>query len=263
MVQISTPRGPLHVVVKGEGEPLLLIHGFPLDHRMWSAQIEYFSKEFQVLAPDLRGFGRSAPLSGTVTLTEFAQDLQLVLEQVVASRPATICGLSMGGYIAWQLVHQWPKQVARLVLCHTRSAADSPEIARGRRIAGEGIRQSGPAPFLQAMLERLLGSTTRASRSATVSAVQQWMKEAPPESLVQTLDALATRPDATPWLPAITCPVLVIAGAEDPITPPAEMQQMSEQIPGSQFILLDEVGHLSPCESPTRFNAVLQEFLQS
>lgn len=262
MALITTPRGPLHVVAAGQGEPLLLIHGFPLDHRMWSAQIEHFSDRFLVLAPDLRGYGQSAPLTGPVTLPDFAQDLLVVLEHFAASRPATICGLSMGGYLAWQLIRHWPDRISRLVLCHTRSAADSPETARGRRLAGEGIRQSGPNAFLQAMLERVLGATTREHHPAVVAAVWKWMLEAPSESLIHTLNALANRPDATPWLAAITCPVLVIAGAEDPITPAAEMQLMAGQIPGSEFVLLDEVGHLSPCESPQRFNAVLRAFLE-
>jgi pimeloyl-ACP methyl ester carboxylesterase len=262
MIVVQTPAGQVAVQVSGTGEPLLLIPGFPLDHRMWNSQLRSLSQSFQVIAPDLRGFGASSKLGGSVSLRDYADDLIAIMEQLAPGRAFTVCGLSMGGYIAWQLVRNWPERVARLILCHTRAAADSPETARGRRIAIEAIRQSGPNAFLQAMLERVLGATTRQQQPELVARVQGWMAAAPAESLIQTLEALATRPDATPWLEAINCPTLVIAGTEDPITPAAEMRELAGQIAGSQFVLLEQVGHLSPCESPEHFDAVLQQFLR-
>jgi len=261
MMKVQTTNTQIAVAIAGQGEPLLFIPGFPLDHRMWSAQIDYFSRSFQVLAPDLRGYGGSSAQATPATMYGLAFDLIEVLDQLVPNLAVSVCGLSMGGYIAWQLVHHWPRRVSRLVLCHTRSAADSPETARGRRLAMEGIRQSGPEAFLSAMLDRLVAPQTKVRNPETVTAIQQWMQEAAPESLIRTLDALAQRPDATPWLEEIQCPTLVIAGSEDPITPPSEMRTMAEQIAGSQFVLLEGVGHLSPCESPERFNQTLEAFL--
>lgn len=259
---VKTPAGEVAAEVLGSGHPVLFIPGFPLDHRMWSAQLKLFAQDFQVIAPDLRGFGASAPLVGPASMRAFAEDLIAVMERFAPDTPFTVCGLSMGGYIAWQLVHAWPERIARLILCHTRAAADSPETARGRRLASEGIRQAGPTAFLEAMLERLLGNTTRLQQPELVARVRTWMSEAAPESLRHTLEALAQRPEATPWLERITCPTLVIAGSEDPITPAAEMQELAGRIAGSQFVLLDQVGHLSPCEAPDRFNALLQKFLR-
>jgi 3-oxoadipate enol-lactonase len=262
MTEVQTANARIVVKAAGQGEPLLFIPGFPLDHRMWSAQVDFFSRSFRVLAPDLRGYGQSSTQATPVTMHDLAGDLIAVLDQLAPNQQVTVCGLSMGGYIAWQLVHFWPQRVARLVLCHTRSAADSPETARGRRIAIEGIRQSGPDAFLSAMLDRLVAPQTKDRNPETVNAIRQWMQEAPVASLVHTLDALAQRPDATPWLKEINCPTLVIAGSEDPITPPGEMRTMAEQIAGSQFVLLEEVGHLSPCESPDQFNQILAAFLR-
>jgi pimeloyl-ACP methyl ester carboxylesterase len=261
MIDIQTANARIAVEVTGQGEPLLFIPGFPLDHRMWSAQIDHFSRSFQVLAPDLRGYGGSSAQVTPVTMHDLAGDLIQMLDQLAPNQSVTVCGLSMGGYIAWQLVHHWPQRVERLVLCHTRSAADSPETARGRRLAMEGIRQSGSDAFLSAMLERLLAPQTKKQSPTLVAKVRKWMDEAAAESLVRTLDALAQRPDATPWLAAIDCPCLVIAGSEDPITPATEMREMAEQIRGAEFVLLDGVGHLSPCESPDRFNAALEAFM--
>ena len=263
MLQVQTANAQLAVEVAGQGELLLFIPGFPLDHRMWSAQIDFFSESFRVLAPDLRGYGKSSAQAGPVTMHDLARDLIEMLDQLAPNQQVTVCGLSMGGYIAWQLVHHWPQRVARLILCHTRSAGDSPETARGRRIAIEGIRQSGPNGFLAAMLERLVAPQTKERNPEAVATIRQWMQEAPAESLVRTLDALAERPDATAWLEEVSCPTLVIAGSEDPITPAGEMRMMSERIRDAQFVLLDGVGHLSPCEMPERFNEVLQVFLRN
>lgn len=260
-VQTSSSR--IAVDVTGEGEPLLFIHGFPLDHRMWQAQTVHFSRKYQVLAPDLPGYGLSSPLEGPYTLHDTAAGLIEVLEKLAPGKRVTVFGLSMGGYIAWQLVHRWPERIARLVICHSRSAADTPETARGRRIAIEGIRQSGPAAFLAAMLGRLLAPQTQAAQPAVVSAVQGWMQQASPESLTWTLDAIAGRPDSTPWLAAIQCPTLILAGSEDPITPAAEMRELAGQIRSSRFVELPDAGHLSPCECPARFNSLLEDFLSA
>lgn len=261
MIEVQAANARIAIEVAGQGEPLLFIPGFPLDHRMWSAQVDFFSASCRVLAPDLRGYGSSSAQTSRVTMLDLARDLIEVLDQLAPNQPVTVCGLSMGGYIAWQLVHNWPKKVGRLVLCHTRAAADSPETARGRRIAIEGIRQSGPDAFLSTMLERLVAAQTKEQNPEVVTTIRQWMHAAPAESLIRTLDALAERPDATAWLGNINCPCLVIAGSDDPITPAGEMQMMAERIPGSQFVLLDGVGHLSPCESPERFNSALKSFL--
>lgn len=127
----------------------------------------------------------------------------------------------------------------------------------------EGIRQTGPEPFLAAMHDRLLGSAIRAHDPAAVFRIHQWMREAQPDSLVATLEGLAERPDATPWLAAIDCPALVIAGAEDRITPADEMREMAGKIARSRFVLLEGVGHLSPCEAPEQFNRELLQFLRA
>ena len=92
----------LHVVDQGEGTPLLLVHGFPLSHAMWQAQIDAFSTHCRVIAPDLRGFGRSGVTSGTVTMEQYADDLNALLDRLEITEPVAFVGLSMGGYIAWQ-----------------------------------------------------------------------------------------------------------------------------------------------------------------
>lgn len=262
-MRIDISNAQINVEVKGRGQPVLLVHGFPFDHRMWSHQFAELGQRVQVIAPDLRGYGTSSALREPTSIARFAEELMEVLDRLPVESPADLCGLSMGGYIALQLVHRWPDRFRRLVLCHTRSAADSVETARGRRLAIEQIRRRGPADFLAAMAEKLIAPSTASNSPEKRAEMMQWLAEASPESLVHTLDALATRPDATPWLGSLPLPVLVVAGNEDGITPAAEMREMAEKIPQARFIALPDCGHLSPLERPGEFNAQVLQFLTS
>ena len=87
---------------RGSGPPVLLVHGFPLDHTMWDAQVEALSEQYRVIAPDLRGFGRSGVTEGKVTMEQFADDLAGLLDGLEVAGPVVFCGLSMGGYVAWE-----------------------------------------------------------------------------------------------------------------------------------------------------------------
>jgi pimeloyl-ACP methyl ester carboxylesterase len=134
MKRLSVRGVELHVLVRGTGLPLVFAHAFPLDHSMWSAQIERFAGQAQVIAPDLRGFGSSGVTPGTVTMEQMADDLAEVLDQLGVTEPIVLCGCSMGGYAAFQFARKYPGRLRGLVLCNTRFAADSPRLARGDRI---------------------------------------------------------------------------------------------------------------------------------
>src|SRR4051812_18843041 len=108
----------MHVVDRGEGGiPLLLVHGFPLDHTIWQPQINECAVRGRVIAPDLRGFGGSGVTTGTVTMERHADDLAGLLDALEVREPIVFCGLSMGGYVAWQFWRKYPERVRGLVLC--------------------------------------------------------------------------------------------------------------------------------------------------
>jgi 3-oxoadipate enol-lactonase len=107
MQAISLPDIELAIEDRGTGPVLLLVHGFPLDHSMWQAQIDEFSQRYRVLAPDLRGFGGSGLGSGEVTMRRYADDLAALVERLKIDDKIIFCGLSMGGYIAWQFSRRW------------------------------------------------------------------------------------------------------------------------------------------------------------
>src|SRR4051812_14800581 len=125
MPTLTVNQASLHVVDEGSGPPLLLVHGFPLDHSMWRHQIAHFAATHRVIAPDLRGFGRSSVTPGVVTMKQFADDLAAILPALGENRPVVLCGLSMGGYVAWQFVEHHPSKLAALIVCDSKAATDS------------------------------------------------------------------------------------------------------------------------------------------
>lgn len=262
MSHISIGDVSLHVVIQGEGEPLLLVHGFPLDHSQWTHQIAHFARSHQVIAPDLRGFGSSDVTAGTVQMEQFADDLASLLTALGVARPVCLCGLSMGGYIAFAFVRRHRERLRSLVLCDTRAAADSPETRQNRWETAERVLRSGPGFLAENMVERLVAPATRRQRPELVAEVQAVIRSAPREGVAAALRGMAERSSAEELLPHLDLPTLVLVGEHDLISPPAEMRELARKIPAAQFVLLAEAGHLAPWEQPAAMNAALDRFLQ-
>jgi 3-oxoadipate enol-lactonase len=252
----------LQVVIEGEGEPLLLVHGFPLDHSLWRHQIAHFSRSRQVIAPDLRGFGRSDVTAGTVRMEQFADDLARLLTALGVVRPVCLCGLSMGGYIAFAFVQRHRERLGSLVLCDTRAAADSPETRKHRWETAERVLREGPGFLAETMVDRLLAPTTRQQQPELAAEVQAVIRAAPPEGVAAASRGMAERPSVEELLPRIDLPTLVVVGEQDAISPPAEMRELARKIPAAQFVPLADAGHLAPLEQPAAMNAALDRFLQ-
>lgn len=267
MQHISVPNGTMSVLARGKGVPILFVHGFPLSHAMWQSQIEAFGPSCRVIAPDLRGFGESNMIAGsgtgTLTMEAFADDLHALLHAVFVDRRVVLCGLSMGGYIAWQFFRKYRAQLQALILCDTRAAADSPEAAAGRLKLAEQVLTQGPQVAADGMLPRLVSPQTAEQRPALLADVRTMILRNSPAGIAATLRGMAQRPDCTQMLPQIDLPTLLICGQDDQITPVAEMQGMSQAIPGSQFVEIPRAGHLSPMENPDAVNGAIDHFLKA
>lgn len=251
----------LHYVDQGKGRPLLLVHGFPLDHSMWSAQIAELARHSRVIAPDLRGFGQSGVTSGTVTMQQYADDLAVFLDSLAILEKVVFGGLSMGGYIAWQFWERHPNRLAALVLCDTKAVADDAEAARGRLKTAEQVTSQGPSGLVENMLPRLFCETTLRENPAFVSETRQIMLNSSPVGIAAALRGMAARPDMTGKLSGIRVPTLVVCGESDVISPPKEMRTIASSIPNSRFCEVPRAGHLSPLEQSAIVNGELQAFL--
>lgn len=250
------------VHVEGEGPPLLLIHGFPLDHTMWENQIRHFARTHQVIAPDLRGFGQTEIGEGddAVGMAEYADELKAVLDALNIDERVHVCGLSMGGYIAWQFIEKYRQDLWSAILCDTRAAADTPEAQKTRHETADKVLREGPGFLAHGMIEKLFSRQTRTQRPEIIASVQDVIRRASKEGVAAASRGMAERPDVTARLPLIDAPVLVIGGAEDTLTPPEEMRSFAEKIPNGRFVEIAHAGHLAPLENPDAVNAAMEEF---
>jgi 3-oxoadipate enol-lactonase len=259
------------VIEEGSGLPLLLVHGFPLDHSMWKYQIAEFAQHCRVIAPDLRGFGgttvmpQSSTLAaappGKATMEQMADDLAALLDALGVQEKILFCGLSMGGYIGWQFARKYENRLRALVACDTRAIADTPEQAASRRELAERVLREGPAPVAETMLPKLFAGETQERRPDLVSATRDVIMRTRPEGISAALLGLAERPDVTEMLPKIGVATLVIVGEHDAISTPDEMQGIAESIPNAAWVVVPHAGHLSPLENPDVFNEALAQYI--
>ncbi len=251
---------------RGTGRTLLLVHGFPLDHKLWRHQIEHFAGFCRVIAPDLRGFGSSPPPPGSETqpaaMQTYADDLALLVERLEIREPIVFCGLSMGGYVGWQFWQKYAERLAGLVACDTRAIADTPQAAVGRETLAARVLTEGTDCVAEAMLPKLFNPEMTARHPQAVAETRAAIARATRPGVAAALRGMAIRPDVTEMLPRISLPTLVMVGQHDVISPVAEMQGIAERIPQADFVEIPDAGHMSPLENPAAFNAALGKFLR-
>lgn len=246
--------------VRGSGPPVLFLHAFPLNLKMWDAQARALERTHQVVRFDARGFGGTPPGDGLLTMERIADDAVALLDHLGLSK-AIVCGISMGGYAAFALVRRHPGRLKALVLADTRTAPDSPEAKRTRSAQAETVRREGPAGIADAFLQKGVGDTTRNERPEIVARVKEMILAASARGIVDALAGLAARADSAPTLREIKVPTLVVCGAEDTLTPVADSEAIHRGIPGSALEVIPRAGHLSALEDPARFNDALATFL--
>jgi pimeloyl-ACP methyl ester carboxylesterase len=249
---------------EGSGPVLVLLHGFPLDHSMWDDLVRNLRDDYTVIAIDQRGFGRSrGGVSDVTSMDDFADDLNSILDELGVTDPITLAGLSMGGYVSFAFLRKYASRVSALILCDTRSVADTPEAANKRLELADRVLTEGAQIVAEAMLPRLTSRETREDLPQVVDALRNVMLSTPPRSIAAALRGMAARPDVTEELANITVPTLVLVGEQDEISPPEEMRELASKIPNSQFVIVPKSGHMTTCESPAFVNAKIREFLKA
>ena len=251
----------LAVERRGSGVPLLCVHGFPLNHRMWNPQSDGLADCCEVIAPDLRGMGQSEAASGTITMAQYADDLAALLDAMGITEPVVFCGLSMGGYVAWQFAERYPERLRGLILCDTHAAADSEDARNGRMKLIELVERYGAEPVANTMAGKLLAESNAAARPELVTMLRDMILGTAPSGITAALRGMAERPDMTGMLNTIGVPALVICGDEDAITPADEMEQFARLIPDATFLRVPQAGHMAPLEQPEIVNRAIREFL--
>ncbi|WDI44597.1 alpha/beta fold hydrolase [Bremerella sp. P1] len=239
-----------HVRTAGEGSPLVLVHGFPLDHHMWDPVFEPLAEQHQVIAIDLRGFGQSHGYREIVPMELFADDIAAILDAMEITEQVNFAGLSMGGYIGWQMWQRHRDRLSRLILLDTRAIADEEVQARARRMAAEAVLSAGMDDVPVNMLPKLLAESTINDKPEVAKALTEMILRQDPRGVAAAQRGMAQRPNVESWLADITIPTLVISGEHDVISSPEEMKGFAAQIPGAQFVEIPEAGHMVPMENP-------------
>ncbi|MEV6874359.1 alpha/beta hydrolase [Amycolatopsis sp. NPDC051128] len=232
--------------------PLVLLHAFPLDARMWDAVREPLASHLRVITPDQRGLGRS-PLPDSdrePSLEDAARDVVALLDRLELDR-VVLGGCSMGGYLAMAVLRLAPERIGGLVLIDTKATPDTPEAAQARLDVAKRVEDEGVGGWLaEANLPNLLAGSTRERRPEIAETVREIIESQPPNGISWAALALRTRPDSLDLLRDAGVPALVIVGEEDPITPVAAASAMVEVMAGATLVVIPGAGHLSPLEAP-------------
>jgi 3-oxoadipate enol-lactonase len=260
MPTTDTGAAKIHYQDVGSGkEVVVLLHAFPLHSGMWSRQIAALSPRYRVVAPDYPGLGKSAPRAEPTTMESLAGAVLALLDGLRIDR-AVVAGLSMGGYLAFEVYRKRPGLFRGLALCDTRAGADTPEGAANRETFAKNAVEKGLHWVADEMTPKLLRPKPDA---AAVREVRALIGNGTPAGVAAAQRGMARRPDSGPTLATIHCPTLVVVGEEDTLTPPVEAEKMAAAIQGAKLVKIPGAGHLPNVENPAAFDAALLEFVGS
>ncbi|BBB01710.1 putative hydrolase [Actinacidiphila reveromycinica] len=244
----------------GPAVPLLLVHGHPFDRTMWGPQVAVFGAGRRVIAPDLRGYGKSTVRSGSTGLDVFARDLAALLDALEVER-AVLCGLSMGGQVVLEFHRLFAARVAGLVLADTFAQGETPAGRKERYDRAEVLERDGMAAYAHGVLDSMVDPGTVRDQPEVAAHVLRMMLGAPPQGAAAALRGRAERPDYTGTLARIAVPTLVVVGRRDVFTPVSDAEFLHERIAGSRLAVVEGAGHMPNLERPGAFDAALAGLL--
>lgn len=246
----------------GAGTAVVLIHGFPLCRGMWKPQTNRLIEAgYRVIAPDLRGFGGSDAPEGPYSMELFAADVVALLDHLGIEK-AVICGMSMGGYVLFNLCERYPERLLGACFITTRATADDEAVKARRLEQAQNVQKFGPQVVADIFEKVLFAENSLTERPKLVSEVCGWMVANASTGLAGGLLAMRERKDYTPHLGSIHVPSLVIGAAGDKAAPPENAERIASGIPGCKLCLIPDAGHLANLENSGAFNKCLVEFLK-
>ncbi|MCO5946852.1 alpha/beta fold hydrolase [Mucilaginibacter flavidus] len=249
--------------VTGTGEPLLLVHGHPFDHTMWDPQIDAFSKQYQVIAPDLRGYGKTAlPKSDTSRFEDYATDM-LALMDSLGIVNFHLAGLSQGGQFIMEIFRQAPKRVKSMILADTFASLDTPEAKQIRYDTADRLEKEGMDFYADDAIFKMILREHVKTMPEVAAYVIKMMKSTLPKGAATALRARAERIDYLNLvLPSVNVPTLVVVGRQDEFTPVAKAEEMQEKLQNCKLVIVEDAGHMPNLEHPDEFNEVVLDFLE-
>jgi 3-oxoadipate enol-lactonase len=245
MEKIDTNGIRLAYIRKGIGSPLLLIHGYPLDHTIWDEVLPLLEKNFDLILPDVRGFGESTTIDSQYSMNDIASDFVALLDHLGIQK-AALAGHSMGGYIALAFARLHPERVAGLALVASQALADTPDGKRGRYKTAADVVEKGVGLVAEAMTPKL-------SANVRVQGfVRELIRKQNKDGVIGALKAMAEREDSLALFPSFNFPVVLIHGSADVLIPIERAYEVKKMISSVHLVELSDVGHMPMLEVPER-----------
>ncbi|CAM2837886.1 lipolytic protein [Legionella steigerwaltii] len=241
----------------GDGKPLVLIHAFPTDQRLWQAQQEGLKGHFRVITLDLWGFGESSSVDGkAMSMSEYAQEVKELLDYLKIDK-AIVAGESMGGYIALAFLNKYPDLTLGLVLSNTQAVADSAEAKAAREKTALDVLENGMDTLIDGFMTKALSPYASPEIKTYLHHILSLQK---PTAAASALRGMALRDSTSSLLATTTLPILIITGELDKVIPPQQSIDMHSLAKNSQLITLPNTGHLSNLEQPKQWNQAVIDF---
>lgn len=249
----------LYYTVLGSGPDVLLLHPFPSCHELWLPVAERLASKYRVILPDLRSHGRSGVPDRPAFMADYADDLDGLCRELKVAK-AVWAGISIGGYILFELWRRHPQRIRAMAIFCSKATADTAEGRAVRLKSADDVLERGVSFFVDAQLPKLLGETTLRSRRDIVDAARKTMRFATPQAIAMVQRGMAERPDSVPTLPSISVPTQLVGGEEDTLAPRAEIGRMHAAIRGSSIAIVPKAGHYVCFEQPEETFRLLRTF---
>jgi 3-oxoadipate enol-lactonase len=243
-----------------ENKSIIFVHGFPYDHTMWDKQIDDLKSNYFCVTYDIRGLGQSPIGDGQYTIESFVDDLEVIINELKLEKPV-LCGLSMGGYISLRAVERNEANYSGLILCDTRSSADTDEGKIKRADNIKKINVLGVKQFVSDFVPMCFSVKSITDSNEEYSKVLNKSLNSNAIGVKGSLLAMAGRTDTTSYLSKIKIPALLLCGEDDRLTPPDAMELIAGQIPNSQFEIVPNAGHMAPIENASFVTNKIKKFL--
>ena len=227
---------------RGKGPALVLLHGFPLDHHLWEEVVPLLDDTFDVITPDLRGFGESTIGDSQPGMDDYASDIAELLDQLEIAK-AAIVGHSMGGYVALAFARLYPERVSGLGLVSSQVLADAPERKEGRYKSAADVEANGIGSVVESMAPKFTSDERLQGYARTA------MQQQPASAYISALKAMAERVDSTPFLSSFDFPVVVIHGDSDSLIPIDRAREVKSALPQAHLVEVPGAGHMPMMEA--------------
>lgn len=245
----------------GTGLPVVLLHGFPLNRKMWRPQQEaLICAGFRIVTPDLRGFGESDAPGGAYTMSLMADDIVSLMDHL-GIRQAVIGGMSMGGYVLFDLLERYPDRAAAACFITTRSTVDDEEVKSGRLALLDSAGKYGKAAVAELFAQSLFANATAREKPELIRELCDMMISLDMHGVKGALMAMLQRKDYTSLLEGFTMPSLVIGAEQDSAARCRDIRLLADRLPHCKLCMIPEAGHMANLEKPTAFNDCLLKFL--